>query len=291
MTLTVTPNASTVTAPVTLTAAAQGITTPQYEFWAQAGSAAWEKIRMKSAEPTCIWGPATRGSYAFMVCVSDGATPAVQAMAVSSIMTVNPVVPSGVSLTISPTRPKQLAPVIVTAKATSTLPLEYAFAVSSTSGQQTTWQILQPFSSQSVYTWTPVNAGAYTLEVLIRTPSIPEGPLVRKTLAVTVATNAVALLSVATFSGDRSGAISYTFDDGYQCEADVIAPLFSEFGLHASFYIVINWTPEEPTGQGPAGQADWGTWWKVLSAGHEVGSHTMNHVDLTTVNSTTLQSE
>jgi hypothetical protein len=289
----VSPTGTTVTAPVTLTATAPGISAPQYEFWVQTGTV-WQIIKSKSAASTCIWGPAVKGYYAFRVIVSDGTTAQIQGMAVSPGMTVNPILPSGITLVVSPKSPQQLTPATITATATCAKPLEYAFAVSTTTGQQTTWQIIQPFSTKSVCTWTPVTAGTNTVEVLIRIPSIPDGPLATKTLACTVTANStppVTTLNVAPYSGDRSGAISYSFDDGYQCEANVIAPIFSEFGLHATFYIVMSWTPETTTVQDPAEQADWNTWANVQAAGHEVGSHTVNHVDLTTVNSTTLQTE
>lgn len=73
------------------------------------------------------------------------------------------------------------------------------------------------------------------------------------------------LYEVGTWQGFRSGAVTFTFDDGTNNQNTVALPLFDAFGFKMTFYPVINWGPN----------------WSVLQAaaanGHEIGSHTVSH--------------
>lgn len=69
--------------------------------------------------------------------------------------------------------------------------------------------------------------------------------------------------------GDRSSAISLTFDDGMQTQLDNAGPILKKHGLKGTFFVVT----------GPSS-----TWlkrpedWKRLAAeGNEIASHTVNH--------------
>jgi len=90
------------------------------------------------------------------------------------------------------------------------------------------------------------------------------------------------IVSIGKYRYFKSAAVSYTFDDGYPNHTRIVAPLFSGFGFHATFYMNPGWTPEVTAVPGvtPPG---WEDWRGVATAGHEVGNHTMEHLDLTTL--------
>lgn len=76
------------------------------------------------------------------------------------------------------------------------------------------------------------------------------------------------LYEVATWQGFRSSAVSFTFDDNTPNQLAVALPLFDKYGFKMTFYPVINWGPN----------------WAALQAaalnGHEIGSHTVSHPNL-----------
>ncbi|HPD25189.1 MAG TPA: polysaccharide deacetylase family protein [Candidatus Marinimicrobia bacterium] len=74
---------------------------------------------------------------------------------------------------------------------------------------------------------------------------------------------------VGVWQGFRSAAVTFTFDDGCANQFTVAIPLFDQHGFKLTLYPVINWSG--------------GIWSKLQSAaanGHEVGSHTVTHPDL-----------
>jgi peptidoglycan/xylan/chitin deacetylase (PgdA/CDA1 family) len=224
-----------------------------------------------------------------MVWVSDGTAPATACFTISDQLTIPLPIPTDPTLTITPAEPSPLLPATITAHAASERPLEYAFAVRVNDGQHTTWQVLQPFSTAAQCSWTPAEAGSYTLMALTRAAATPDGPGITITQNCTVAVPPA--LGVAQYHGDTSAAVSYTFDDGMICQTDVIAPLFAEFGFHATFYINTVWMLENNDFTDPWKPGDWAGWRRVISAGHEVGNHSISHPDLTTLDSAALQQE
>jgi hypothetical protein len=71
--------------------------------------------------------------------------------------------------------------------------------------------------------------------------------------------------AVGSWPGFRSGAVTYTFDDGCSNQYAIAIPMFNEFGFKMTLYPVINWGP------------NWTALQNAAAAGHEVGSHTMSH--------------
>lgn len=71
------------------------------------------------------------------------------------------------------------------------------------------------------------------------------------------------------YPAGRRGAISLTFDDGLPSQLHRAVPMLNKYGLRATFYVC------------PRG-ADWeerlAPWREVAAAGHELGSHTINHI-------------
>jgi peptidoglycan/xylan/chitin deacetylase (PgdA/CDA1 family) len=76
-------------------------------------------------------------------------------------------------------------------------------------------------------------------------------------------------ITVATYRGNRSGAVSYTFDDGSP-KCDQIIQMFDSQNLKASFYIIAKKTTA----------AQWGQWLAASHEGHEIGSHSSTHAML-----------
>jgi peptidoglycan/xylan/chitin deacetylase (PgdA/CDA1 family) len=97
-------------------------------------------------------------------------------------------------------------------------------------------------------------------------------------------------VSIARFQGDKAGAISFTFDDGSQNQADVAVPLLDQFGFKGTFYVVAGLTRERKSdpylpGSSPArlGGVSWEEWRQVAAEGHEIGNHSLTHPLLTRV--------
>lgn len=76
------------------------------------------------------------------------------------------------------------------------------------------------------------------------------------------------LYKVSTWKGNTDAAITYTFDDNLANQYTKAIPMFNEFGFHATFYPVINWSP------------NWAIFKTAADKGHEIGSHTVSHADL-----------
>lgn len=73
---------------------------------------------------------------------------------------------------------------------------------------------------------------------------------------------------IGTWKGFADAAITYTFDDNCSNQYSVAIPMFNEFGFQATFYPVIDWSP------------NWSAFQGAADAGHEIGSHTVNHPHL-----------
>lgn len=61
-----------------------------------------------------------------------------------------------------------------------------------------------------------------------------------------------------------SGAVTWTFDDGFRSHLEVIAPMFAEMGIGVTFYPTCASIVFDPEG-----------WQAVADLGHEVANHTM----------------
>ena len=73
---------------------------------------------------------------------------------------------------------------------------------------------------------------------------------------------------VGTWQGFRTAAITYTFDDHCSNQFAIAVPMFNEFDYDLTLYPVPNWGP------------NWTNIQNAAAAGHEVGSHTMSHPNL-----------
>lgn len=83
---------------------------------------------------------------------------------------------------------------------------------------------------------------------------------------------------LAQYRADRAAAVSFTFDDGILDQATLAVPLLAQHDIRATFFIIPGKTPAEPyKGQK---KIDWPTLKQMAEAGHEIGNHTLNHLDL-----------
>jgi hypothetical protein len=73
---------------------------------------------------------------------------------------------------------------------------------------------------------------------------------------------------VGIWSGFRSTAICYTFDDGYAGALSIAVPEFDKYGFKLTLFIPTDWSP------------DWAGLQNAASKGHEVASHTVSHPHL-----------
>ena len=67
-----------------------------------------------------------------------------------------------------------------------------------------------------------------------------------------------------------------TFDDGYEDNYRVVLPMLEERGMKAAFYVVTN-------DIGQPGYLTWDNLFDMERRGMEIGSHTANHIPLTTL--------
>ena len=72
-------------------------------------------------------------------------------------------------------------------------------------------------------------------------------------------------VEIATWSGFRKGAVSFTFDDGAPSHVSDAGPLFDKYGYKATFNLVVNWNP------------DWSGFQGLADKGHEIASHSNTH--------------
>jgi peptidoglycan/xylan/chitin deacetylase (PgdA/CDA1 family) len=68
-------------------------------------------------------------------------------------------------------------------------------------------------------------------------------------------------------------AVVLTFDDGYKSQYTNAKPILDKYGYKATFYIVCNYAEKN-------GRLKWEDITALYNEGHDIGSHTMNHADL-----------
>ncbi|MCF0223416.1 MAG: polysaccharide deacetylase family protein, partial [Fibrobacter sp.] len=83
--------------------------------------------------------------------------------------------------------------------------------------------------------------------------------------AVALGAGSVFAQEIGTWSGFRSGAASFTFDDGAPSHVSDVGPLFEKYGYRATFNLVVNWNP------------DWSGFQKLADNGHDIASHSNSH--------------
>jgi peptidoglycan/xylan/chitin deacetylase (PgdA/CDA1 family) len=89
------------------------------------------------------------------------------------------------------------------------------------------------------------------------------------------------IYEIGTWQGFKKAAISYTFDDGLPTDLSIAVPLFDEFGFKLTMFV-------------PSATSRKNNWQGIRKAsdnGHEVGSHSVHHLDFGKLNIKEQESE
>ena len=92
-----------------------------------------------------------------------------------------------------------------------------------------------------------------------------EKRIIAATTAIALGCSMSMAQEIATWSGDRKAAVSFTFDDGAPSQVSDAGPTFDKYGYKATFNLVVNWNP------------DWNGFQKMADNGHEIASHSNSH--------------
>jgi peptidoglycan/xylan/chitin deacetylase (PgdA/CDA1 family) len=89
-------------------------------------------------------------------------------------------------------------------------------------------------------------------------------------------------LRFTNYADDRQSAFSLTFDDGLLSHSENVRPILNQYGFKGTFYVLPPYLADENQ------DTIWryGTWpafQSMAAEGHEIGSHTMRHYDLTSL--------
>lgn len=79
--------------------------------------------------------------------------------------------------------------------------------------------------------------------------------------------------------------LSIIFDDGIATSAEQAVDILANYGFSASFYVVTGWVrpkkiPIKDKYNRLLDHGDWDFWRRVVAAGHEVGSHSFSHLNV-----------
>ena len=86
------------------------------------------------------------------------------------------------------------------------------------------------------------------------------------------------LVWAAKWFDDKSSAFSFSFDDGYISHYENVGPILNQFNFNATFYVMPPWLTDSLPGIFRYGT--WPMFQAMAMDGHEIGSHTMNHLHL-----------
>lgn len=89
-------------------------------------------------------------------------------------------------------------------------------------------------------------------------------------------------LKITNYANDRKGAFSLTFDDGLKTQYDYVFPLLNQYGFKGTFYVIPPYLGENEQSL-IWRYGSWNEFQTMSNDGQEIGSHTMHHYDLTTL--------
>jgi oligosaccharide reducing-end xylanase len=99
--------------------------------------------------------------------------------------------------------------------------------------------------------------------------------------SVAQASNIPSPYEIGTWRGFRNAAVSYTFDDNSPNQFSIAQPMLDAKGFKATFFCIV----------GNLTSAQWSTIKNCAAHGHEIGSHTLTHPDLTKLSQSQLINE
>ena len=88
-------------------------------------------------------------------------------------------------------------------------------------------------------------------------------------------------LRFTNYADDMQSAFSLTFDDGLLTHSENVRPILNQYGFKGTFYVLPPYLTESLPGIWRYGT--WPGFQSISDEGHEIGSHTMCHFDLTTL--------
>lgn len=95
-------------------------------------------------------------------------------------------------------------------------------------------------------------------------------------------------VSLATFKDNKDSAVCFTFDDGTRSVLTLVLPIFDEFSYKATILVNPETTTEKPANPW---WGSWQEWQEAARRGHEIGSHSFHHWDLTLISEDLLHKE
>ena len=292
-----TPNAAgVVNQPVTVQAQATGGVNLRYQFWVGDPTATyWTLLQDYSTANTITWTPTATGTFPLVARVRASDSTALYDLQNYLFYPVNAdTAPPMTGLTIA-TAPDDAGvvsqPVTITAQATGGSNPVFQFWLGDPTG--TYWTLLRDYAPGNSITWTPTATGIFPLVVRVRSASsnaqydlqnnlfFPVNPLSGNLSAGPVA--------ISGFLDNKPAAISYTFDDGMQSAIDYGAAALDAFGYKGTFNVITGFTriletdPQVPLPNNVELKGSWQGWAQVQANGHEIGNHTYDHPDMTTL--------
>src|ERR1035437_45773 len=88
-------------------------------------------------------------------------------------------------------------------------------------------------------------------------------------------------ISIKKWADDKKSAFTFTFDDGFISQYNNVKPILDSFGFRGTFFIISGSMTDDLPGIWRYGT--WNQFRSMALEGHEIGSHTVNHPDLTTL--------
>jgi peptidoglycan/xylan/chitin deacetylase (PgdA/CDA1 family) len=79
--------------------------------------------------------------------------------------------------------------------------------------------------------------------------------------------------SINTANNNNNKVVILNFDDAYESQYVNAKPILDKYGYKATYYVVCNYI-------GNSGRLTWEDITALSNEGHDIGSHTMNHADL-----------
>jgi VCBS repeat-containing protein len=94
--------------------------------------------------------------------------------------------------------------------------------------------------------------------------------------------------SITKWKGNKQGAVSFTFDDGYKSQFSIGVAALNELGLKGTFFLISDYTSLSAPDNN---MASWDNWTSAAAAGQEISSHTRTHPFLSTLTFPGMQDE
>jgi peptidoglycan/xylan/chitin deacetylase (PgdA/CDA1 family) len=88
-------------------------------------------------------------------------------------------------------------------------------------------------------------------------------------------------VSVKRWADDRKSAFTFSFDDGFITQYTNVKPILDSFGFRGTFFVISGSMTDDLPGIWRYGS--WKQFRELSLEGHEIGSHTVRHYDLTTL--------